>query len=190
LVTKKTEQAHFSLGAPGVAYSHPQRFVVGVLSSLLGGGRSSRIHHRVRIEGGLAYYVFVQPDFFTDSGYLMARAGVKLDQAGEAIKIVLEEFRRVATEKVPQEELKRAKEYLKGGLILALEDSYNVAQRYLNQALVEEKIRTPGETLKLVDSVTARDVLKAAQALLKPSKLNLAIIGPYQEEARFKKLLG
>jgi predicted Zn-dependent peptidase len=187
--TKKTQQAHFCLGVPGVSYSHPLRFPVGVLATVLGGGMSSRVSQEVRVKRGLAYYVFVQPEFHTDSGFVLAWAGVKVDKIEEAIKVVLDELYKLTKKIVPQKELSKAKEYLKGGMILSLEDSFAVANRYAYQALLEKKLRPPQEAMKLIDAVTAQDVQRAAQEFLQPQKLNLAIIGPYKDKVRFRKLL-
>jgi len=189
LVTKKTEQAHFCLGVPGVALAHPKRFAVGVLASILGGGMSSRLWHEIRGKRGLAYYVSTLPEFYTDSGFLMTQSGVRLKKIEEAIKVVLAEFQDLTKKKVSQKELNKAKEYLKGGMILALEDSMQVATRYAYQALLEEKMRTPQEAIKLIDKVTTEDVLQAAQELFQQKNLNLAIIGPYKDKKRFQKLL-
>lgn len=190
LVTRKTEQAHFCLGVPGFSYSHQNRFPAGVLVSVLGGGLSSRLSQEIREKRGLAYYLFSQPEFHTDSGYVLTQTGVRLNKVEEAIKIVLSQYSRLAKVKVPSKELAKAKEYLKGGMILALEDSQQVATRYAYQALLEEKLRTPQETLGLIDKVEAEDVQRTAAEIFKPEKLNLAIIGPYKDENRFRKLLG
>lgn len=186
---KKTEQAHFCLGVPGYWYSHPDRFAISVLAAILGGGMSSRLFIQIRERRGLAYYVDCSPDFFTDSGYLVARAGVRLRNADEAVKVTLEELQNLVTKKVSPKELKRAKELLKGRMILALEDSQQVASRYVLQLLSEKKMRTPKETMELIDKVTADDIQRVAKAIFKPEKLNLAIIGPYKDEKRFRKLL-
>ena len=188
LATKKTEQAHFCLGVPGVAYSHPQRFAVGIVSGILGGGMSSRFFEEIRDKRGLAYYVMTIPEFFTDSGYVLTQAGVRLEKIEEAIKVVLAGYRDLAKNKVPAKELDKAKEHLKGMMILTLEDSQQVATRYALQAILE-KIRTPQESMKLIDKITAEDVRSAAQELFKQNNLNLAIIGPYKDKKRFKKLL-
>ena len=189
LIYKKTEQAHFCLGVAGYQYSHPDRFALGVLSVILGGGMSSRLWIQIRERRGLAYYVGSLPEFFTDSGYLLARAGVKLAKIEEAIKVTLAEFNNLATKPVSLKELKKAKESLKGGLILALEDSQLVASRYASQFLLEKKIRTPKESAALIDEVTPADIKRVAKDIFKSEKLNLAIIGPYKSEVCFKKLL-
>lgn len=189
LVFKKTEQAHFCLGVPGYWYSHPDRFVKAVLSTILGQGMSSRLFMEIREKRGLAYYVKCEPDFYTDSGYLVVRAGVTLKRSEEAIRVVLNEFQKLMETKVGLKELKKAKEFLKGRLILALEDSQNVASRYSGQILLEKKIRTPEKTMELFDKVTPEDIQRVAKDIFQPKNLNLAIIGPYKDETRFKKLL-
>ncbi len=189
LINKKTEQGHFCLGVPGYWYDHPDRFALGVLATILGAGMSSRLFIEIRERRGLAYYVDATPEFHTDSGYLVTRAGVKLSQIDEAIKLVLNEFSKLRSKRVEAKELKKAKEFLKGRMILALEDSYAVASRYANQVLLEKKIRTPKKAMELIDKVTVNDIQRVARDVFKPEKLNLAIIGPYKEEKRFKKLL-
>ena len=189
LVYKKTEQAHFCLGVPGYSYLHKDRFSLGLLSTILGGGMSSRLFIEVRERRGLAYYVQATPEFFTDSGYFLTQAGVMLKKADEAIKVVLQQFYQTTAKKVDTKELKKAKEFLKGGMILALEDSQRVASRYFNQVLLEEKIRPPDEVMKLIDKVTPDDIQKVAKDVFKPERWNLALIGPYKNREKFSKLL-
>lgn len=189
LIYKKTEQAHFCLGVPGYWYSHPDRFVKAVLATILGQGMSSRLFIQIREKRGLAYYVKCEPDFYIDSGFLIVQAGVKLEKVDEAIEVVLNEFQKLVEKKVSPRELKKAKEFLKGRLILALEDSQNVASRYSGQVLLEKKIRTPEKAMELFDKVTSEDVRRVAKDIFKPKNLNLAVIGPYKDETRFKKLL-
>lgn len=186
---KKTEQAHFCLGVPGVSLDHPDRWALGVLSVILGAGMSSRLFIEVRVKRGLAYYVRTSPEFYTDNGYLVTQAGVDVGKIEEAIKVVLSEYKKIALKKVPGLELKKAKEFLKGSLILALEDSYATALRYATLAILEKKMRTPEETMKLIDKVTATDVLRVAKDIFAKEKLNLAVIGPYKSKKRFERLL-
>jgi len=189
LINKTTEQGHFCLGVPGYNLFHKDRFALGILAAILGGGMSSRLFLEIREKRGLAYYVGSEVDYYTDSGFLLNRAGVRLEKIQEAIKIVLEELANLTSKKVSQKELNKAKEFTKGGLILALEDSKNIANRYATQLILEGQVRTPEQTLKLINKVTVEDVQRVAKDIFKPQKLNLAIIGPYKEETRFKKLL-
>ncbi len=189
LFNKKTDQAHFCLGVPGYWYSHPDRFAFSVLAAILGGGMSSRMWIQVRERRGLGYDVSTVPDFNTDCGLMLTRAGVKLASLEEAIKVVLEEYRKISSQLVTKKELTRAKEMLKGRFVLSLEDSRNVAARFSLLALLEKEIRTPEETMRMIDKVTTEDVQRVARAIFKPEKLNLAVIGPYKDEGRFRKLL-
>ena len=189
LVYKKTEQAHFCLGVPAYNLFNPKRFAEGILSVILGGGMSSRLFIEIRERRGLAYYISCLPELFTDSGYFVVNAGVSLTKIEEAIKASLDQMYKLTAKKVSDKELKKAKEFVKGGFILSLENSQHVAEGYTSQVLLEGKLVTPEEKLRLVDKVTAGDVQRAARDIFKPENLNLALIGPYKEEDRFAKLL-
>jgi predicted Zn-dependent peptidase len=189
VVYKKTDQTHFCLGVHGVPYSHPDRFVVSIIASILGFSRTSRIYRRIREERGWAYYVHTMPEYYTDAGALYTRAGVSLDKIDDSIKLVQNEYQHISEKKVSGRELKKAKEYLKGRFILGLEDSFSVASRYAIQTVVEKEIRTPDQVLALIDKVTAEDVFRVSRRLFKAKKLNLALIGPYKKSQKFKKLL-
>jgi len=189
LIFRKTEQTHFCLGVPGYSLKDKKRWSAGVLAAILGGGMSSRLFLEIRERRGLAYYVKSGVEFYTDSGYVVSRAGVKTEKVDEAIKLTLEEMEKMATKKVGQKELNKAKEMLKGHLILNLEDSQNVAQRGATQLILEEKVRTPAKALAAIDKVSADDVRQVAGDLFRREKTNLAIVGPYKEEERFLKLV-
>ncbi|MFH1840990.1 MAG: pitrilysin family protein [Candidatus Shapirobacteria bacterium] len=188
VVNKKTEQAHFVLGYPAYARSDHRRFAESLLATVLGGGMSSRLFLQIRERRGLAYYVGAGGDYYTDSGVFMARAGVKLAKLDEAVKVTLDELRKAKEKKIGDEELTKAKEMLKGSLILALEDSQEVANRYAHQVILDEKITPPAETLAKIEAVTAEEVQAVAKDLFCPEKLNLAVIGPYEEE-KIQKLI-
>lgn len=189
LITKKTEQAHFLLGLPGYDLADKKRWAESILATILGGGMSSRLFIKIRERRGLAYYVDCSPEFYTDSGFLAAAAGVRLEKIQEAIKVVLGEFVDLATKKVGAKELSKAKEFNKGRFILAMEDSRAVATRAATQLILEGKIRSVKETLAEIDKVTAEDVRAVAADLFRPEKLNLAVIGPYEDKEKFKKIL-
>lgn len=189
LVSKKTEQAHFWLGLPGYDLADKRRWAEAILSTILGGGMSSRLFIKIRERRGLAYYVHCSPEFYTDSGFLAAAAGVRLEKMEEAIKVILGEFENLATKKVNDKELAKAKEFNKGRLILAMEDSRSVATRAATQLILEGKVRSVRETLAEIDQVSAEDVRAVAKDIFRPEKLNLAVIGPYQDQGKFKNLL-
>ncbi len=190
LKSKKVEQAHFILGFLGKPKGNPDRYIEGVLASILGGGMSSRLFTEVREKRGLAYSVRTSNDYFLDTGYIGTYAGVDLKKIDEAIKVTLEEHYKMASQsKLTEKELKKAKEYLKGHLALALEDTKAVATFFGDQEVLLGKIDTPEEVFKGIDKVTIKDVSRVAKELFKKERLNLAIIGPYNSEANFEKIL-
>jgi len=181
LIFKKTEQAHFCLGVPGYSLKDKRRWAAGVLTAILGGGMSSRLFLEIRERRGLAYYVGSEAEFYTDSGYVVSRAGVKIEKINEAIKVTLGEMEKLVAKKISQKEIAKAKEMLKGHLILSLEDSQNVAQRGATQLILEGKVRTPAQALAEIDKVTTEDVQRVAREIFRPPKLNLTIVGPYKK---------
>ena len=150
---------------------------------------SSRLFILIRERKGLAYYVSTSSEFYTDSGYLVTQAGVPHEKVDQVIKLILKEYKRQKERKVSLSELKKAKDYLKGTLILNLESSDAQASFYASQELLLEKILTPKEKFAKIDEVTPRDIQKVAQDIFRPEKLNLALIGPHKNKERFQKLL-
>ncbi len=186
---KDTQQAHLCLGVRSYHLTHPSRYKLGVLTAILGGGMSSRLFIQVRERRGLAYYVRSSNEEYTDIGNFVTQAGVDVVRIEDSIKVMLEEFAKIRDEKVAEEEITKAKEFLKGRFILELEDSRNVGALFATTEILEDRIQTPEEIIKLIDEVTIDDVQKVAQDLFRKDSLNLAIIGPYKEEERFRKLL-
>ncbi len=186
---KKTDQAHLVLGFRGFKLGHPDRYNAAILATILGGGMSSRLFLNVREKRGLAYYVRAENDSYMDTGSLVASAGVDLKRIDDAIKVILDQFAEIAKHPVEAKELKKAKEYIKGKVILAWEDSRAIAAGYGTDELLEGKVRTMEDFLKSVDLVMAEDVQRVAEFLFTNSKLNLAVIGPFREKARFQKIL-
>jgi len=189
VVYKKTDQAHLVMGVRGFKIGHPERYNVAVLATILGGGMSSRLFINVREKRGLAYYISADHWSYLDTGTLAAYAGVDLKRIDEAITIILAEFVKIGQKKVDKPELDKAKESIKGRLILSWEDSKTIALVHGADELLEGKVRTIDEYLKRIDEVKAEDIKRVAQFLFSASKLNLAVIGPFKDQARFEKLL-
>jgi predicted Zn-dependent peptidase len=186
---KRTNQSHFCLGVRGYQHSHPDRYALVILANILGGSMSSRIWDQLRGKRGLAYYAKTTEDNYLDTGYLVSQAGVDINKIDEVIKIILEQYWLILKEKVGLKELNKAKECEKGRFILSMEDSQNVAEFYALQALLDEKIMDTQEVIEAIDKVTPEDIQRVAKDIFSPEKLNLAIIGPYNDEERFLKLL-
>jgi len=184
---KKTDQTHLCLGVRGYDLFHSQRYAQKLLSVILGGSMSSRLFISVREKMGLAYYVQTSSDFYTDTGYLVTQAGVDNKKAEKTIELILKEYRKIKKEGVKKEELQKAKDYLKGKTVLSLESSDVQASFYGEQELLKGEILTPEEKFSKIDEVSVNDIKKLANDIFQPSKLNLAVIGPFKK--KFKNIL-
>lgn len=197
---KKTDQAHLCLGVHAYPNGHKDEVALKLLSIILGGSMSSRLFSELREKRGLAYYVRTTVDAYSDCGHLSTAAGVKVDQIESAIEVILDEYKKIAIETVSEEELKRVKDLIKGKIVIQLESSDDVADWYGRQAITKltqertnaesrEKIYSPEEFFKQIDKVSVKDIKRVAADIFQNSKLNLAVIGPYKDEEKFKKFL-
>lgn len=186
---KETDQTHFCLGVRGYDLFHPLRHAQVVLATILGGNMSSRLFISVREKAGLCYYIRTSPENMTDTGYLVTQSGVDHKNVEKAIGLILKEYKIFKNKKVEESELQKAKDYLKGNLILSLESSDAQAGFYAGQELLEGEILTVKEKLREIDKVTAIDIQKVAKEIFNPQKLNLALIGPFKDKSKFGKLL-
>jgi len=186
---KETEQVQLALGFSGYPYTDPRIYALSLLAIILGGNMSSRLFIRVRERLGLAYHIRAGLNIYQDTGNFVIEAGLDKARINEAIRVILEELKKVKEEGVTSEELKRAKDFLDGKMTIELEDSSNVVEWYTKQELLIRKILTPEEKLKKFFAVTKAQVKKVAYDIIKEGKLNLALIGPFKEENRFLKLL-
>jgi len=174
---KKTEQAHFVMGVPGLSITDPRRYALQMGQIVLGGGMSSRLFNEIREKRGLAYYVKADLDMNSDCGYLSVRAGVKLEKLGEAMKVVKEEMLRLA-DTITEAELNKAKEYVLGHMPLSLEGSMDIAQFYGMRALVMDEIRHPDEIVGKINKVTLVDVKKVLNELVRDALIRSVVVGP------------
>lgn len=192
---KKTEQVHLALGVRTVSLSHKDRYALAVLSAILGGGMSSRLFHEVREKRGLAYYVRSSSDHYQDCGSLVTFSGVDPKRVEEAIKVMIDVYQKIAHPKskgdghISKEELKKAKEFIKGHLVLELEDSRAVASFYAVQELLEKSIDNVEEILAKIEKVTLEEVQEVGKKYFTNANLNLAVIGDFPDGQRFEKLL-
>ncbi|MFH1714182.1 MAG: pitrilysin family protein [Candidatus Nealsonbacteria bacterium] len=189
LHTKKTDQTHFYLGVRTYNFLHPQRYALDILAVILGGMMSSRLFTELREKLGLAYYVKVDAESDPDAGYLACKAGVDNKKVEKAITVVLREYKKLAQKKISEKELKKAKDNLKGKLALNLEASDSKAFFYSCQEMLEGKTLKPEEIFSRIDKVSVNDILKTAKDIFRPNKLNLAVVGPFKDKEKFKKLL-
>ncbi|MCH7649210.1 MAG: insulinase family protein [Thaumarchaeota archaeon] len=162
-----------------------------MLSTILGGGMSSRLFTEVREKRGLAYSISSDIQHFVDTGYFECQAGLDKTRIDEALKVILYEFYELSVKsaRVTEKELTKAKEYIKGHFALGLESTRAVNAFFGIEEILLKKTRTPEEVYKNIDKITEKDVLRVAKGLFKPSKLNLAIIGPFEDASRFEKII-
>jgi len=186
---KKTEQGHIIIGFPGLPARHDDEYAEKVLSVILGGNMSSRMFTHVREQKGLCYYVRTSTDDYSDVGAITTSAGVDLTRVDMAIEAILHEYKRITDEPVSEAELKKGKEFMKGKIILRLEDSEEYAHMMGKQALLYLDIRTVDEILKKIDAVSVPDIKRVAQNLFAEDKMKLALIGPFEDEGHFAGLL-
>ena len=130
-------------------------------------------------------------DATTDTGYLVTQAGIKNDSLEKAIGLVLAEYQDLKHRKISAKELKKAKDYIRGATSLSLDATDTQASYYASQEVMGEKVLTPEEKLKMIDKVSINDIKKVAEDIFKNEKLNLAIIGPFDEKEKdnLKKIL-
>ncbi|MBI2038486.1 MAG: insulinase family protein [Candidatus Nealsonbacteria bacterium] len=188
---KKTDQTHFCLGVRGYNLSHPQKYSQELLATILGAGgmMSNRLFTELREKLGLAYYVRTEADANPDTGFLVTNAGVDNTRVEKSILTILKEYKKISQIKVPLGELKKAKDNIKGKMAIYLETSDSQSSFYGLQEILERKILTPKELFKRIDKVSQNDILKVAKDIFRPERLNLALIGPFGDKAKFEKLL-
>ncbi len=186
---KQTDQTHLCLGVRALNTFHPKKYVQEILAVILGGNMSSRLFTEVREKRGLAYYIHTSAEDYADSGFLMTQAGVPNQKAAQAIKVILKEYQKIKERGVSIAELQKAKDYLKGVLVLSLEASDAQAMFFAGQELLENKILTLEEKCAKIDKVRVGDIKQLAVEIFQPAKLNLAILGPHEEKENFEKLL-
>lgn len=186
---KKTEQTHIVVGFPGYAESHPDHYTLKILSVILGGGMSSRMFMGVREAKGLSYYISTSTDDYTDTGVISTRAGVDVKRSPLAVEAICEEYKKIRGEKVPAAELTKAKEYLKGKLVLRLEDSEEYAHLLAKHELLHGTVEGPEKIIRGIDAVTVDDVARVSSDLFRNDRLRLAVIGPYENQGIFEQVL-
>ncbi len=183
---KDIEQAHLCLAVHGFSRSHPQRFTVDLLNTVLGGGMSSRLFTEIRERRGLAYDIHSYTEHFLDSGSFGIYAGVDPQKTEIAVAAILEELSKVKQGIAPSE-LARAKELSKGRLYLRFEDSQNVALWYGSQEILLQQILDIDDVISIVDAITIDELQEVAKQILTDKGLNLAITGPIKEDNLIKE---
>jgi predicted Zn-dependent peptidase len=190
LVGREIEQANLSLAVQAISYSDPRKYAQYLLHIILGGTMSSRLFLRIREDLGLAYNVGSYFPTLVDVGWGTIYAGVDPDRAEQTVSAILDELVRLRTEPVTQTEFERARRYVTGSLLMGLEGSAPVASWIGMRELLLGDILTPEDVVAHYNAVTIEDVQALACDLFLPERLNLAIVGPYEDDSRFRALIG
>jgi predicted Zn-dependent peptidase len=186
--SKDIEQTHLCLAVHGFSHSHPQRFAVDLLNTVLGAGMSSRLFMEIREHRGLAYDIHSYTEHFLNSGSFGVCAGVDPDKTETALAAILEELSKLR-HGIAADELTRAKELSKGRLYLRFEETQNVALWYGSQEILLRQILDIDDVVSIVDAITIDELQEVAQKILTDDGLNLAVIGPVHEGKPLQQLL-
>jgi predicted Zn-dependent peptidase len=187
---RDTEQAQLSFSFSGLPRNDPDRYVLRLLDTILGDGMRSRLFQVVREKLGLAYSVESFVSTLQDTGSVSVYAGVGADRAEDAIRAILGELDRLRQEPVPEEELLKALQFVKGRTALSMEDSSTVAGWYARQVLNGHEVLEPEDVIARLQAVQPADIQRLAQSLFQEKKLNLALVGPFSQNGnRFRQAI-
>jgi predicted Zn-dependent peptidase len=179
--TKDTEQAHICLGAPGFKYDTDELYGLHILNNLLGGSMSSRLFQSIREDRGLAYSVYSYQSSYKDTGLVTIYAGTRPDNVNEVLDLIWHNMTDLRKNGVSETELHKAKEQLKGNLLLGLESSSSRMSRIGTLEMTVGKYVTLDQVIAKIDRVTAGDIASVANALFQPEMISCYILGPEQD---------
>lgn len=178
---RETEQVQLSIGFSGYAYGDRRLPALTILGIILGGTMSSRLFMSVREREGLAYFVHSSSSPFQDVGMFTVQAGLSRERVHQAVALIMKELARIKAKDATSEELLRAKEFVKGKMLLSLEDSSRLAEWYARQELLQKRVMSPEERVASIFAVTKAEVRRAANDVMRASRLAMAVVGPFAE---------
>jgi predicted Zn-dependent peptidase len=181
---KKTEQYHVCLGAPGIARSDRRRFAASLLDALLGGSASSRLFQEIREKRGMAYAVYTFASQYTDTGLIGFYVGTRAENLGDCLEIANEQINEIAEGRLRKGELERAKENLKGRILLSMESTSNRMSRLGKSLITDTELLSLDRIAAEIDAVTGDAISELAAVLLTPDRLSASGIGPSEERFR------
>jgi len=188
-LARRDGQAHLYLSGRGVPVDHPDQMALAIMGDILGGGMTSRLFREVRERRGLAYAVAASASSMADHGSLGVHAGVAPAKAVDALGVIMDEIEKLGTVVIEDDEIERVRGHYEGSMLLALEDSYAVASRNGRSVLQRGYIRTPEESLALVEKVTKDDVRRVAATVVRSGALRLSVVGPFDSSDEFAPVL-
>ncbi len=174
---KALEQVQICLGVPATPISHEKRYVSYVLSTLLGGGMSSRLFQKIREDQGLVYSIYTDLNPYSDTGCMCVYAGTSTESAPKVVREVITEFRALKDAHIPHEELRRVKDQLKGSLMLSLESSTARMSNLARQEMYFDRFFDLDEIIERVEAVSARDVMEMSGEMFQTDSIAVAVLG-------------
>lgn len=189
LLNKDTEQVHVAIGFLGYNYGHKNLMALCILAVILGGNMSSRLFINIREKLGLCYFIKADLNIYQDAGNLMICSGLDKSRINTAIPLIIKELEKIKNDGITEEELKLAKDFLEGHLVIQMEDSENIANYFGRQEILTGKIVEPKEKIKKIKRVSLEEVNMVAKDIIQKEKINLAIIGPFKSKKVFEKLI-
>lgn len=186
---REIEQTSLVLGFAGPGLKDEDKYAARIMARILGGSMSSRMFTEIREKRGLAYAIDTGCQSYTDTGAIYTQAGIAHDKIEEALKAILDEHKKIINSKISAEELSRAKEITRGGILISLEDSESVAESLLSAEIEQGELLSPEEIIKRYLAVTADDVLKVAKKYFDFSKVVVSVVGPKIEKNNINRIL-
>src|SRR6202051_1705767 len=174
---KALEQVQLCIGVPAYPIAHEKRHAGYILNTLLGGGMSSRLFQNIRERQGLAYSIYSDLNPYRDTGCMAVYAGTSLASANKVVKAVVNEFRDLKNKAVPEEELRRSKDQLKGSLMLSLESSTARMSNLARQEMYFDHFQDLDELIEKIEAVTAEDLQTLAQEFFKTESIAVTALG-------------
>jgi predicted Zn-dependent peptidase len=178
---KNTEQYHVCAGAPGISRSDPRRFAASLLDAVLGGSASSRLFQEIREKRGMAYAVYSFASQYTDSGQIGFYVGTREENLDACLAIAAEQLEEIASGRLRPQELERAKENLKGRIVLSMESTSNRMSRLGKSLVTGTELFSHERIVAEIDRVGPDELAALARELLAPERLSIAGIGPSEE---------
>ncbi|MFI5305136.1 MAG: M16 family metallopeptidase [Nitrospiria bacterium] len=186
---KNLEQIHLCLGIPGLSQTDKNRHALQVLNTVLGGSVSSRLFQEVREERGLVYTIYSYPSFFQDTGLFTVYAGTSVNTVHQVIQIILKELKKLRNEGLTSRELRKAKDHLKGSMMLGMESTSSRMGQMAKDELYFGRFFSMEEVIRDIESVTKESVFMIANQIFDPNHFSLSTLGPLSKKELGSEIL-
>ncbi len=188
--SKDTEQVHLCIGSSGLPLDHQQVYAFQLVNTVLGGGLSSRLFQEIREQRGLVYSIYSYHSSYYDTGLFCIYAGLSKKNVEPALELIFKELKAIRNQGISKEELRRAKDQLKGNLLLSLESVSTRMSRLGKSQLYLGKILTPEDIVEKIEQVKVDDIFDLVAARFDPANFSIASVGPWDDYLSMEKIIG